>query len=299
MSKVIKRNLRNHAKASERYVDVIFQFDNGASLETSVPIEYRRTGTDIKDEEIDDYIEQILDEIDPSNWPKWKAEQEKFWSDKPGAGVTRAFFDALSDQFAWRCVTCSLPANPNFARRIQDLKEFGYTIATHTNRRCEKCGRGTTQLVLLPIRRGGVTGYETWTPALRARIISALSSFDAFEAKVMRKESLLPDHKFPEVRWDAGTRRDSLEHLTEEDIKRDFQLLSNQRNQQKREVCRGCFQTGIRGSTYGISFYYEGNTRWDERIPKTGKSAEKGCIGCGWYDIETWRRELAKKLQEH
>ena len=52
MTKINKLATRNHSKASERYVDVLFKFDDGSSLETSVPVEYRRTGTDIPDDEI-------------------------------------------------------------------------------------------------------------------------------------------------------------------------------------------------------------------------------------------------------
>jgi hypothetical protein len=296
MSKIIKVTNRNHSKASERYVDVIFKYDDGSVFETSVPVEYRRTGTDVPDEEIDEYLETVRMEVAPTKWADWRAEQIKFWRDKPGAGVTKSFFDVLSTKFKWCCVTCELPTNPNFARRIQDLKEFGYTLATNTSRHCAKCARNTTQLTILPMRRGGVTGYETWTPALRTKIISLLGSFDSFEAKVVRKEGLLPDHKFPEIRWDAETRRETLVHLTDADIKRDFQLLSNQRNQQKREVCRNCFQTGVRGTIYGINFFYKGSGMWDSKIPKQGKAAEQGCLGCGWYDINTWRSEVLKKL---
>ena len=111
-----------------------------------------------------------------------------------------------------------------------------------------------------------------------------------------RKEGLLPDHKFPEIRWDSETKRETLTHLTDDDIKRDFQLLSNQRNQQKREVCRTCFQTGMRGTIYGISFFYRGSNTWDTTIPKQSKLAENGCVGCGWYDVNTWRSALLKKL---
>ena len=50
----------------------------------------------------------------------------------------------------------------------------------------------------------------------------------------------------------------------------------NQRNQQKREVCRNCFQKGIRGTIYGINYFYEGTERWDPQIPTVGKAAEKG-----------------------
>ena len=296
MKKITNLATRSHAKASERYVDVLFKFDDGSELETSVPVEYRRTGTDVPDDEIEIYLESVWLEVDPTKWTSWKVEQTKFWDDKPRAGVTKSFFDVLASGFKWSCATCTLPSNPNFARRIQELKEFGYTLATNTNRHCSTCSRNTTQLILLPVRRGGLTGYETWTPALRAKIISLLGAFDAFEAKVTRKEGLLPDHKFPEIRWDAETRRGTLEHLTDADIKGDFQLLSNQRNQQKREVCRACFQTGIRGTIYGIDFFYNGKSTWDPSIPKQGKAAEQGCVGGGWYDINAWRSELLKKI---
>ena len=296
MTKITKLGIRTHAKASERYVDVVFRFDDSSDLTTSVPVEYRRTGTDVPDDEIDSYLESVRVEVNPAKWSSWKAEQSKFWAGKPRAGVTKSFFDVLARQFKWSCTTCQLPTNPNFARRIQDLKEFGYTLGTHTNRPCPRCDKNTTQLVLLPLKRGGITGYETWTPMLRTKIISVLGAFDAFEAKVTRKEGLLPDHKFPEIRWDAETRRATLKHLTDAEIKADFQLLSNQRNQQKREVCRACFQTGVRGTVYGLNFFYKGKSTWDPSIPTQGKAAEQGCVGCGWHDINTWRTELLKKI---
>ena len=88
-------------------------------------------------------------------------------------------------------------------------------------------------------------------------------------------------------------------HMTDEEIQQKFQLLTNQRNQQKREICRRCYQTGKRGVIFGIPFYYEGNENWDESIPKTGKDAEKGCVGCPWYDIKKWREELIKTLEKN
>ena len=87
---------------------------------------------------------------------------------------------------------------------------------------------------MLPIKRGGITGYETWSSELRTRIVSLLKSYDFFEAKTTKKEGLLPDHKFSEIRWNDETKRETLENLTDKEILRDFQLLSNQRNQQKR-----------------------------------------------------------------
>lgn len=296
MLKIDQNGIRFHSKASEKYVDVVFHYAADKKFSTSIPIEYRRTGTEIPDAEIAEYLEKVMVEVAPEKWQDWRTDQESFWRQKPNADTTKAFFDRLSKNFGWCCVTCDLPKNPNWARRIQDLKEFGYTIATHTRRRCNKCKENTTQLILVPLKRGGVTGYETWSPELRNRIIGLLKSYDAYEAKFGRKEGLLPDHKFPEIRWDAETRRHNLEDLTDEEILHDFQLMSNQRNQQKREICRKCFQTDERGMIYGINFFYSGEGTWDKKFPKQGKLAENGCIGCAWYDIEKWRTELMKTL---
>ena len=284
---------RSHLKASERYVDVLFDYKD-ESISTSIPIEYRRTGTFIEDDEIDGYILKIYNEINPKNWPTWKAQQKDFWNSKKNAGVTKAFFDKLVDSFKWCCSSCDLPSNPNWARRIQDIKELGYTLATDTKKHCSACNRNTSQIILVPIKRGGISGYETWSSLLRKRIVSLLKCYDAYEAKKGSKEMLLPDHKFPEIRWDDETRRNDIESLKDHEIVRDFQLLSNQRNQQKREVCRKCYQSNERGVVYGIPFYYKGSKEWDGRIPKRGKDAEFGCVGCGWYDLERWREELKK-----
>ena len=301
IKKIEKGNIRKHTKASEEYIDTIFVYGNPPPYYCSVPIKYRRTGTDIDYNEIDEYLENVYEKINPEKWNNWKKEQNDFWKTKPGADITKGFFDILAKNFNWCCVDCTLPKNRNWARRIQDLKEFGYTIATHTRRFCKNCGKNTTQLILLPLPRGGITGYETWSNELRIRIIKSLNEYDVFEAKKTRKEGLLPDHKFPEIRWDENTKRESLENMTDIEITNDFQLLTNQRNQQKREICRNCFQTGERGTIYGIPFYYKGVKKWDSKIPTKGKEAEKGCIGCAWYDIERWRKELMRilKLLDH
>jgi hypothetical protein len=86
--------------------------------------------------------------------------------------------------------------------------------------------------------------------------------------------------------------------MPENEIRQKFQLLDNQRNQQKREVCRQCFQTGKRGVLFGIKYFYKGDENWPSDVPKVGKSAEAGCVGCGWYDMAEWRKslnELTKK----
>ncbi|MCX6382135.1 MAG: restriction endonuclease [Armatimonadetes bacterium] len=287
---------RVHAKASERYVDVTFLYSDAPDWDGSIPIEYRRTGISLTDAtEIESYVLQCREHCHPANWTAWQAEQAAFWEAKPNAGTTRSFFDGLLS-FTWRCVQCQLTSNPNWARRIQDIKECGYTIATHTNRLCNHCDKNTTHLLLVPLPRGGITGYEAWSPALRTRIINLLGRYDVYEGKAVNPHGLLPDHKFPEIRWDSSTRREFIDDLTDDEIRNDFQLMTNQRNQQKREVCRTCYQTKKRGYPFGVRFFYTGGEDWGEAIPDSGADALQGCVGCGWYDMATWRSVLNQNL---
>lgn len=147
-------------------------------------------------------------------------------------------------------------------------------------------------IIMLPFPRGQQTGHESISDALTKRILKLLKNHDAYEDR--ERHSLLPDHKFPEIRWDEKTMSENLVTMSDAAIRRKFQLLSNQRNQQKREVCRQCYQTGKRGYPFGIKFFYEGTEEWPASIPPNGAEAEKGCIGCGWYDFEKWREILIK-----
>lgn len=289
-----------NTKASERYVHVKFIYpDIDKEWDGWVPIEYRRTGINISDEDtesLEKYLNSIYEQMHPSKYSEWKKKQDKLWESTRSV-ETKEIFNILSDG-KWYCRNCDI-SNPNFARRIQDLKEMGYTLATHVNYKCPVCGNNrSTNLILLPINRVELAGngYETWSPALRKRIIKVLGGVDVYENTL--NQHCLPDHKFSEIRWDDETKAENPDTMTDEEIRAKFQLLSNQRNQQKREVCRNCFQTGNRGTIFGITYFYEGGSKWDETIPKKGKNAEKGCIGCPWYDIETWRKKVIEKLQQ-
>lgn len=303
MAAVLNENIRivdserkKHSKASEEYLHVIFTYED-KTWDGWVPVEYRRTGVSLKtDDEVIEHLNAVYDQMRPQHLEKWLKEQEPFWAEKPRAGTTKAFYDSLC-KGGWQCVDCTLPKNPNWARRIQDLKEFGYTLATDTKRYCPVCKANKTHIILLPIKRGGLAGngYETWSPALRRRIIRVLGSVDVYE-KVFSPHCL-PDHKFPEIRWDEETKGENPDTMSDEDIKKKFQLLTNQRNQQKREVCRTCFQTGKRGFPFGIKFFYQGSEDWDISIPLKGKCAEQGCVGCGWYDMAEWRKRIMIELR--
>lgn len=287
--------LRTHSKASEVYQDVVFSYGN-MKWEGSIPTTYRRANLELSSvAQIQEHIENAYDHCDPKVRKPWLDRQNDFWSTKPKAKVTKKFFDSLLS-FHWCCVACDFPTNPNWARRIQDIKDFGYTLSTDTARHCSRCKKNRTHLLLVPFPRAAEMRYENWSKALRKKIIDLLGSLDVYENR--KASHLLPDHKFPEIRWDTATPRLDIESLTADQIKKDFQLLTNQRNQQKREVCRACFQTGQRGMVFGIAYFYKGDATWPQDVPRTGKEAEHGCEGCGWYDFRAWRDAICAKVRE-
>ena len=281
----------DNSKASESYIKTRFIQEDGFSWDTYVPFVYRRAGLDIQDEEeLADYLISLKQYFTPEAMEQWK--QTERARGLIGGDVTPLFFEILmsfKEEFE------NLPVNPNSARRIQDIKDAGYTLASVPR------GHGLKGFnrILLPIPLYAEMGYETFTPQFKARVIRLLSERNAYEARVTAKKALIPDHKFSEVRWDDETKGENPMEMTDAEIKQKFQLLDNQRNQQKREICRRCYQQGIRGTIYGINYYYVGNERWDNDIPTTGKAAEKGCEGCPWYDIETWRKKLNEELNRH
>lgn len=290
--------LRLHSKASEKYIDVTFKYTNQKEWVGSIPYFYRRTGLFLETErEIAGLVEQAYESIKEENSKEWIAAEKKLWeTEYKGKAVTKPFFDKLLN-LRWNCVDTDLPANRNWARRIQDIKEMGYILATNTKRFNPKLGKNTTQILLVPLEKGAQTGYEVFSPTLRKRIIKVLGSYDAYEGKVRPSHSLLPDHKFPEISWDENTRTDNPDDMSDEEIRAKFQLLDNQRNLEKREACRKVFQTGKLGTIFGIEYYMNGNNEWPENIPRKGAKSEAGWKLCPWYDIEAWRKSLNQSIK--
>ena len=290
----------HNTKASEIYVEQTFEYGN-IKKNWYIPIKQPKgTGIDLEDSsnsKIKKYLKDVKVECDPKNWGDWRSTQEEYWDKYENAGITKGIFDLLMEDFSW--VPVKKFNSRNYARRIQEIIERGYTVARGVKRVNKKTNTSEIHVLLIPLPRGGVRKYEQWSPETRERILSVLNNYDVYENR-FNKNSLLPDHKFPEVRWDDNTARASEEiaKLTDDEIKKDFQLITNQRNLQKREACRRCYQSGERGIIFGVNYFYSGNEKWDDKYPKTGKDAENGCYGCGWYDIEKWRISINKKLKK-
>lgn len=276
-------------KASEKYVRTTFTQDNGFVWNSIVPYVYRRTGLDIKDEnQLASYLRSIKKYFQKEKMQRWKEKELK--RGLIGGSVTPLFFNVL---LSFKEEFDNLPSNPNSARRIQDIKDAGYTIASVPR----PYGLKGYNRILLPLPLYTEMKYETFSPQFKSRVIRLLKARNAFEAKITKKTALIPDHKFSEVRWDPKTKEENSMEMTDEEIIQKFQLLDNQRNQQKREICRRCYQEGKRGTIYGIKYFYKGNENWDPQIPKVGKAAEQGCKGCPWYDIDFWRNKLNQELE--
>lgn len=285
---IIVHGFVDNNKASETYVKTTFIQDDGYSWDTYVPFIDRRAGLNIQSEEqLASYLKSIKPYFGEETMNNWREREKK--RGRIGGSVTPLFFEVLlsfKEEFE------RFPPNPNPARRIQDIKDAGYTLASVPRPN----GLKGYNRILLPLPLHAEMGYETFTPQFKARVIRLLRERNAFEARETAKKALIPDHKFSEVRWDDETKAENSMDMSDEEIIQKFQLLDNQRNQQKREICRRCFQEGIRGTIYGIKYFYEGGEYWDSNIPTTGKAAEKGCIGCPWYDIELWRRKINEEL---
>lgn len=284
---IFVHDLSEHSKASEAYVNVTFRQDDGFEWNGLIPYFYRRTSLFVETEaELIAYLVSIKPLFVASIIDRWIRDEIQLWNEEfITKTVTKPFFDVLSS-LEW---TSNFPPNDNPQRRIQDIKELGYTISTR------RIGRKTERL-LVPIPRGAQTGYEIFSKEFKAKALKILKKLNVYELSSANSAGLLPEHKFPEIRWDATTRAENPNDMSDEDIKKKYQLMDNQRNQQKREVCRQCFQTGKRGIVFGVKFFYEGNENWADTIPKVGKDAEQGCVGCGWYDLEKWREELNKLI---
>lgn len=283
-------NLRSNGPACEEYIETTFSNPDGYAIKTMVPYVYRRSYLDLNSEtEIADYLKSIQRYFTRAYVTKWVADENaKLTKDNTYSIFLRILLSSNCKEI-WQN---KFPQNNNPQKLFQTMKDSGYVIAIL---RGDATNGNLTRYWILPLPLVNQTKYETMSPTFVKRAISTLGGINVYENRPTK--GLLPDHKFSEIRWDENTSEENPDNMPSADIVKKFQLLDAQRNQQKREVCRNCFKTGKRGTIFGINFFYKGTEDWDNSIPTIGKEAEKGCIGCPWYDIALWREELQKKLK--
>lgn len=286
-----------HTKATESYALVSVR-DGGAWREWYIPFVYRRTNTFIDTaQDLAEYIKLRKSFLSARRVDAFKVSMKRKITQLFGAKstVTLPIFTKLLDNCGEWVWNNNFPPNrgkksSNPQRRIQKIKETGFTIAT-------KMESKRTYHMLLPFDIVKAPTYETISAKVRKTIFAALGNVDAYGDKPVDR-SALPDHKFPEIRWTAET-AESNDGLTDAEMRDKFQLVPEFANQAKREVCRGCYQTGCRGKFAGIDFFYAGNDKWPLDVPTMGKKAEAGCVGCFWYDMAAWRKALNKFIKVH
>lgn len=213
-------------------------------------------------------------------------------------------FDLLCDQ-QWHCRLCegAKVASGQYAGGggIQGLqrgtKSRPGLVIESENKFCETCQQ--------------ITRWDRWIgevkeanaaanipKALIEKILNTYSYTDIIEERQRAAHELIIDHRFPMERWGATEESHKID-MTEDEIKTKFQLLkkddSGNHNLLKSRSCEKCIKTGLRGTPFGIQFWYEGNEKWSSPHQR-GVDAEQGCIGCGWYDFETWRNKLNEYL---
>lgn len=214
-------------------------------------------------------------------------------------------FEVLEDK-QWHCRECDYD-HVNSGQLaggggIQGLQRGNRTrpgISIESSYRCcYMCGKRT--------RQDRWTGEFITSVNLRAmprefinRTMRVFDGRDVVESTKRPPNQLTIDHKLPMIRWNVESSKRLVDYnnMDEDDIREHFQLLkkSNGRvshNLLKSRACEHCFETGERGTPFGIIFFYTGGPRWssiDKRDPN-------GCEGCGWYDFDLWRKHLNRRL---
>ncbi len=132
------------------------------------------------------------------------------------------------------------------------------------------------------------------------RAVSLLGSRDVVELTERPPNQLTVDHKLPQLRWDSveTVSQQNYSEMSDDDVVEKFQLLkksngSVSHNLLKSRACERCYKTGKRGTPFGIRFFYSGDGNW----APIDKRDANGCVGCGWYDFDKWRRTLNHALR--
>lgn len=275
--------------ACEKYVNTTF-CHNDFSIKTMVPYVYRRSGLFCEtSEEVAKYLKSLKQYFTRDYIENWCRQESRLAA---GESKKNKYLRILLNSKCNVLTPQDFPSVKNPQKLIQEIKDMGYVVSVLRGK--IKNHIVQTRYWILPIPKTRCVTYEKMSKKFRQHVIDILGEIDVYEGK--KGVGLLPDHKFSEIRWDENVPEENPVDMAPEKVRHKFQMMTTQRNQQKREVCRKCFKTDERGKIFGLNYYYEGTDKWDPNITKTGKEAERGCVGCPWYDIQKWREELQKKL---
>lgn len=296
----------NVEKMPDIFLTVEFSYPKCGKYETCVPIYERYQGIDYtnsKKEDVVDWIESCYEQMAPTNSGVWNSGEAKYWKTK-NAEQAKPLFDVLNkeDKYhltEWLCRQCTdiSAVNSQAASRIRALKQqHGYHIATKKCF-CNVCNKITPHDMLLRIgkMKSGAKDKKSMPNSLKKRIKKLFAYTDACFNVTYPESSnaFIIDHKFPATRWAAGETT-NYTSMSDEEITKKFQLLTNQTNMQKDRYCERCFEKGVRGDFFGIKWYPDGDEKWRG----ANNSDENGCKGCPWYDLKLWKKQFNDLLNK-
>lgn len=199
-------------------------------------------------------------------------------------------FTILSDG-EWHCGKHELPGTQP-AKAIQIIRQNGFNIINKTLY-CNSCKDKTVHRQLTstePIKDSFIR--IQLSAKIRKRVLNLYNNTEAITMREMVPNLLEVDHRFPQVRWTKNEEYD--ENMSDEELKRKFQLLTREHNLWKSRYCEKCFETGQRGTFIGIKYFVYGDSCWDKNI---SSDDEKGCYGCFWFNPDLWRNSINNKLK--
>lgn len=215
---------------------------------------------------------------------------EKDWNPS-NSGTKRAkTFDILSD-CEWHCASCELPSSQP-AKDIQQLRKKGFVFEGDCNmwgeyQYCDSCDSKTVHRRLKhPFPTKKRIDRKEMPSSFKTRVRKLYNQRDAFDRSTPSM-TLEVDHRKPEVRWDEPEDFD-FENMTDEEIKKHFQVLSRKNNLLKSRKCESCVKTSKRPKFMGIDYYYKGDKNYTDEV---------GCEGCGWYNPQKWRKSLNEEIK--
>ncbi len=296
--------IENHkykpSKTQDIFKIVKFIYNNGIVWDGALPIYLETQGLDLSDEEFDLLLEDWYDFLKPANRKLWIEDVKVKWSSKQKSETYQVLEALFSGH--WECRNCGpvFHANGQPAARIKALKTKGYIICSQKKMCSAHCQTRQVHdiLIMIPMLQSRFQhGNDLRKPiseTLNNRIKKELGGFEVCFNRKMEYDSLLIDHKFPSQRWEKPE-SENPDNMAPEDIKKKFQLLTNRTNMIKSRYCDRCVEEGKRGDFMGIEWYYVGDENWNG----SNKYDENGCIGCPWYDLEKWKTELVKSLNNN
>lgn len=201
-------------------------------------------------------------------------------------------FQVLKD-LKWHCSECELPGSQP-AKPLQIMRQDGFQmekVGSNWEKRifCKKCGRKTPHRRLTSLeRKETIISRGKLPEKLKKRIRKIYNNKDEITGGSITSRAPEVDHRIPQIRW-VEKERDWDVGMSNEEIEKNFMILSRENNLLKSRACEKCVRTGKRQPLLGIKFFSKGNEEYKKDF---------GCEGCPWHNPKKWKEELNEKLGE-